>query len=771
MGCCATHALRRARKPYRRGVLLVIALAIAPLAAQRGEMRALAGEVHAAIVPNDDLYDQYQWNLRQIHAPEAWDLTTGSSTVVIAILDTGVSLTHPDLVRKLVPGHNFLNDASQPDDDHGNGTHVAGIAAADTNNHAGIAGIAWQARIMPVKVLDANARGDPSIAARGVTWAVDHGANIINLGLTGPDPSPDLEAAIDYAHSQGVTVIAPVANDGADAVTYPAAFPHVIAVGATGRDDQRLSTSDTGSYISVSAPGEQIASTFKSPDGQDGYAVASSTAQAAAHVSGVAALLLAINPNLTPSDIRSILESSADDVGPPGRDAETGAGRINAARAVLFASPWNFVPSGAGAYTAASTSTNSLYFPLVEKDVNGWSTSFTVQNTSGKSVNLTIELFDMDGKLVLSFPSSIGANGSATYQPAQLAGLPSGFNGSAAIYADGPIDGLVNQDQAGRDRLTYEGVSGGARGVWVPYLARSSDGWSTGLRVQNIGGVPTRVHVVYTSTDSSAPTADAMVSIPAFGSATLFQPAEDRLPDGWVGAAYVDSLDDQLLAVVVNAVSASGANASYSVFGSPGPVAYAPLIFRNGASWVTDVRVQNASSVPTTLAVSYNSAASPGERWVAQRPLDSNAAAPISEPTDAQLPSPFAGSGTFRAIGGGQLQGVAATVNPTGDEGMAYQLPVDGSQTIALPLLYRGFAGWNSGVRIQNIGSRPTTVDLSLYQQDGTLVAALQEELDAGAARTFFLPDIDAVPPFFVGSAIATSSDSVPIVGIVNSVK
>src|SRR5206468_9468593 len=139
-----------------------------------------------------------------------------------------------------------------------------------------------------------------------------------------------------------VVVIAPVSNNGVSELSYPAAYPHVIAVGATDRADQRLPTSDTGSYISVAAPGERIASTFRGPGGTDTYAVASSTAQAAAHVTGVSALMLAINPSLKPDDVRSILEGSADDVGIPARDIDFGAGRINAAWAVQLAAPWNF---------------------------------------------------------------------------------------------------------------------------------------------------------------------------------------------------------------------------------------------------------------------------------------------------------------------------------------------------------------------------------------------------------------------------------------------
>ncbi len=752
-------------------LLLVVAILFASRAGHFDQDRAFARGVIAAIVPNDELFDQYQWNLRQIRATEAWELSTGSSTVIIAVLDTGVSLTHPDLSRKLVAGHNFINESALPDDDHGNGTHVAGIAAADTNNRAGVAGISWQARIMPVKVLDSEARGDPVVAANGVVWAVDHGASIINLGLTGPDSSDVLASAVDYAYGRGVTVIAPVANNGVAETSYPAAYPHVIAVGATDRSDQRLTTSNFGSYISLAAPGERIASTFRAPGGTDTYAVASSTAQAAAHVTGVAALMIAINPTLKPDQIRAILEMSADDVGLPGRDVDSGAGRINAARAVLYASPWNATPSGAGSYLAPNLATNSIYFPLIQKNVSGWFTSFTVQNTSSKAVSLTVELFDFDGKLVHSFPSSLAAFASTTYQPAQLPGIPQGFNGSAAIHADGPVTGVVNLDNAARDRLTYEGVGVGARTLYVPLLMRSFNGWDTGLRIQNTSGSPARARVTYYTADTSAPIADSTVSIGALGSTTLYQPADSRLSDGWMGSAVIESLDEQLLAAVVNEVNISGADMSYVVSGRPGPAAYAPLVFRSSTSWTTDVLLQNASSNTAGVAIAFRSAVDPMASWVAQRSIDPNVSTSVIHSGDVDLPDGFVGSGVFRTAGGGQLAGVANQVRANGDAGMAYRLPTSGAPSVFLPLVYRGFAGWDSGIQVQNLATRVGMVTLTIYQQDGTVASTLQDQLDPGASRTFYLPEIPGVPSAFVGSAAVTSSNGITIAAIANHVK
>ena len=183
-------------------------------------------------IPNDPEWGN-QYGLVSIGAPQGWDLSTGSAAVTIAIVDTGVDLSHPDLASKIVPGYDFVNSDSLPQDDNGHGTHVAGIAAAIGNNGTGIAGVSWGARIMPVKVLDLSGNGSFADVAAGMTWAVDHGAQVINLSLGGTSSSSVLQDAVDYAYANNVTVVAAAGNSGSNFVLYPARSPHVIAVAAT----------------------------------------------------------------------------------------------------------------------------------------------------------------------------------------------------------------------------------------------------------------------------------------------------------------------------------------------------------------------------------------------------------------------------------------------------------------------------------------------------------------------------------------------------------
>lgn len=748
-------------------VLRVLALAalVWPLAGGHG-----LPVVSAASIPDDPLFETYQWNLRQIGAPEAWELTTGSASVTIAVLDTGVSRTHPDLSGKLLPGFDFVNNDEAPDDDHGNGTHVAGIAAAIGNNGTGVAGIAWQARILPVKVLDSAARGDPALVAQGIIWAVDRGAQIINLGLAGPTPTPSLDAAIEYALSRGVVVVAPVANNGSMEPSYPAATPGVLAVAATDRLGRRLPSSNLGDYVSVAAPGELIASTFKPPGGVDGYAVASSTAQAAAHVSGLAALMLSINPALRGAEIRAVIEVSADDLGEPGRDQETGFGRINASRAIAFAAPWNFFSRGAGSYVAENVPATTLFFPLFMKAANGWNTSLAVQNAVERSTVLTIDFVDEEGITVHSFSETLPGLGSATFEAPRIGTLRAGFIGAAVVRSDTPIAGALNEDREGRDRLTYEGIRSGSTTVWVPLLMRQAGEWSTGLQVQSLGAAPTVVRVTFFTRDTAEPLAASTFSLAPLASRTLYQPADERLPPGWVGSAIVESIDEQPLAAIVNQVNTAGPGMSYVGIGRTSPSIFAPLLFKNRDGWNTGLQAQNAGGAATGIDVVYSSSDGENGPWAESLRAAPGASATFYQPANPDLPDEFLGAATVVSSARQPLGGIVNEVRYASQMGTAYNALLGGNDFAFAPLLYRGFAGWNSGIQVQNLGAAATTVSVRIYGQNGVLVAQAVDSIASQSSRTYYLPAIPAIPTGFVGSAIVASA-SEPVAAIVNHVK
>lgn len=277
------------------------------------------GYVRAYVVPNDTSYGS-QWALPKISAPTGWDLSIGSSSVIIAIVDTGVSSTHPDLAAKLVPGRSFVSGVTSTNDDNGHGSHCAGIAAAITNNARGVAGVGWNCRIMPVKVLSANGSGTMSGVANGISWAAQNGAKVISLSLGGGSSST-LSAAVNDAWSRGAVVVAAAGNNNSTTMSYPAGYTKAIAVASTTSTDGRSSFSNYGSsWVDVAAPGSSIYSTYK----DTGYATLSGTSMSTPHVAGLAGLIWSKYPSSTNSQVRARIESNCDPVG-----SWVAKGRIN----------------------------------------------------------------------------------------------------------------------------------------------------------------------------------------------------------------------------------------------------------------------------------------------------------------------------------------------------------------------------------------------------------------------------------------------------------
>lgn len=284
----------------------------------------------AAEDPND-AYWLSQGNAYTSRLSAAFDVTHGKPTTDIAILDTGVKRTHPDLQGRIGAARNFVTGDAAASDDHGHGTMVAGIAAADTNNGQGIAGAAYDARIMPVKVLDSAGVGFDDDIAAGIVWAAQNGAEIINLSLAGAGSTSLLRDAVAYAIDRNVIVVAAAGNEGLDTVSYPAAYPGVIAVGATDHMGDITWYSNRGAWVDVVAEGFQTVSTSISPGL---YEVGGGTSFASPFVAGVAALVRARYPTLGPAAVEARLRRTAIDRGPRGVDNAYGWGLIDAYGAV-----------------------------------------------------------------------------------------------------------------------------------------------------------------------------------------------------------------------------------------------------------------------------------------------------------------------------------------------------------------------------------------------------------------------------------------------------
>lgn len=397
--------------------------------------------VRLAFVPNDPYYlsdpvsGVGQWGLRRAQVDRAWDLIRGSPSIVVAVIDTGVDATHPDLAGAVLPGATFSTPNANcfpapSQDDNSHGTHVAGIIGAGGNDAIGIAGVAFGVRILPVKVLDCTGTGSLSDIARGIVWATDNGAKIINISLGSPGDGQTLHDAVRYATSRNVLVVAAAGNcgqsspvcSGINQPDYPAAYPEVVAVGATTTEDVIASFSTQGSEIAVAAPGVRILSTtpryttYQSARGAPtNYAAFSGTSQASPFAVGVAALVWSAEPTLTAQQVAGRLRATADDLGLPGIDPAYGSGRVNAFRAISASRP-----AASATFDTSAVPRSVATGATFAASVRVTNTSTTTLSASGTSaVRLGYHWLDTSGATIVAdgirtpLPSDI-APGAAT---------------------------------------------------------------------------------------------------------------------------------------------------------------------------------------------------------------------------------------------------------------------------------------------------------------------------------------------------------------------
>lgn len=340
--------------------------------------------------PNDPQFP-YQWALPRIAAPAVWDVTTGTESVTIAILDSGVDPTHPDLASKLLPGWNFYDGNANSSDVFGHGTKVAGAGAAIGNNAQGVAGVAWRNPILPIRVADTSGYAYFSTIAQGLTWAVDHGARVMNVSFASVAGSSTIRAAAQYVHDRGGLVVAAAGNCGCDDATLE--NPYLLSVAATDGNDQRAGFSSRGSYVDLAAPGTGIWTTVAG----GGYGIAAGTSISSPIVAGVVALMWSVNPDLSPDEIVLLLEETAVDLGSAGHDSSFGFGRIDAYQALVAAANAEPPPADVTPPTITITS------PGAGTTVSG---TVTVQAAAVDDVGVTAVDFYRDGTKVATDSSA-----------------------------------------------------------------------------------------------------------------------------------------------------------------------------------------------------------------------------------------------------------------------------------------------------------------------------------------------------------------------------
>ena len=408
---------------------------------------------YATATPDDGLY-RLQFHYADIRLPQAWDLSTGSSSVTVAVIDSGVFLNHEDLAGKLVSGYDFISDSSVSRDGDGidsnpddpgdsnqrgasswHGTHVTGTIAAATNNQQGTAGAGWDTRVMPLRVLGLNGEGSTYDVLQAVRYAArlsnDSGtlpssrADIINLSLGSSFRSSAEQDAFTAARNAGVIIVAAAGNSSTDELFYPASYDGVISVSATAPDDSLAYYSNFGSKIDVAAPGGDLRNDTNSDGQADGvlstsvddsagtrqsaYTLQQGTSMATPHVAGVLALMKAVDPTLTPGEVDSLLSSGriTDDIGAAGRDNEFGHGLINALKAVQEANNL----AGGGSVPQV---------PVLESDPDelqfgsGSSLTLTLNNVNDEADDPVITTGVSEDWLTVS-PSDVDSNGFGEY--------------------------------------------------------------------------------------------------------------------------------------------------------------------------------------------------------------------------------------------------------------------------------------------------------------------------------------------------------------------
>lgn len=453
----------------------------------------------------DDPYYQYQWNLGTestggINAENAWTISTGAG-VTVAVLDTGVAYENydrykiaPDLRQtSFIHGYDFINNDSHANDDNGHGTHVAGTIAQSTDNGVGVAGVAYDATIMPVKVLNSSGSGSYQAIANGIYFAVDNGAQVINMSLGGPSSSQTLLNALIYAQDNGVTVVAATGNDDHGPVSYPAAYDsYVIGVGATRYDKDLAYYSNVGPEVDLVAPGGDV-TVDQNGDGYGdgilqqtlangnvrrfGYYFYQGTSMATPHVAGAAALLISNGNATTPADIEQALSDTALDLGATGFDNSYGYGLIDAYAALQWNGgtppppPPDNDPPVANPQSVNTNEDTALPITLTGSDPEGLAVTYAIASQpahgslSGTAPNVTYTpdanyngddsfTFTVNDGVQDSLPATVSITIIAVNDAPTVEAI------STSTYVDTAVDIPLLGDDVDGDTLTYSVVSG-----------------------------------------------------------------------------------------------------------------------------------------------------------------------------------------------------------------------------------------------------------------------------------------------------------------------
>lgn len=586
---------------------------------------AVAGATRDAVAtfddltPNDPDYltSDYAWNFTKTQVPGAWALTTGSSSIAVAVLDSGLDTGTTDLSGALLPGWNVAASNSDVTDTVGHGTTTASLIGARIDNGVGIAGICGGCRIIPVKVSDAQGNIYLSNVAQGVTWATDHGADIINMSLGGQVGDGALAAAIQYAQSHGVLVVASAGNSGAFGAEYPAAYPGVISVEATDANDNLYSWSNHGPGISLGAPG-----CVRSIKPGNVLATVCGTSYSSPFVAGVAALVESYVPGISAADVSAALEHSAD------RHGDSEYGRVNALKALQLAAgqtaPVNVtVPTIAGTLLSRSTLTASPGTWLAsqslsyqwQRAVNGaWqsiagatSSAYVLADAdAGKKLRVLVTATNGAGQTtVSSAPTAAVAAFAApvvTVRPAITGTLRSGSTLTASPGTwTGTTPMSFSYQWQSLSGASWAPVSGATGKTFVPTVGDRGLQLRVAVTASNVAGTTTS----YSNATAIVPTPPANTTVPAISGTVRAGETLTATSGAWSGTTPMTYAYQWLACSSSCAALAGATKAAYVVpAGAVGMHLEVSVTASNAGGQVSATSAQTAAVAPPVAPAS-----------------------------------------------------------------------------------------------------------------------------------------------------------------------
>jgi serine protease len=783
--------------------------------------------------PNDTFYGGSQWALHGtygINAEPAWDITAGSASTVVAVIDTGIR-PHAELSGRTVPGYDFIHDYLIANDGTGrdtdpsdpgdwitladtygyfvdcyvsdsswHGTHVAGIIGANANNATGIAGINWNAKILPVRVLG-KCGGYTSDIADGIRWAAGlavsgvpanaNPAKVINLSLGGYGAcGATYQNAINAVNAAGKIVVVAAGNDGDFANYYqPASCSGVITVAATDISGDQPYYSNYGPLVEISAPGGgdygndvfSLSNTGTMGPVADGYVGMHGTSQATPQVSGVISLMLAVNPSLSRAKVLEIIQGTASSFVPYGwcdeNPTDCGSGIVNAEAAVKAARFANWVGSvqvtsdravvavgrphvGAevASYNGAASGSLTAYIPMLFKDAFGGSydSALYIQNVDpdpGHTANISIKYYDSAGiQSCLPQNDTVAPLASKGYWLPSVSCLPEGWVGGAVITSNYPIV-AVGRPHVGSEVMTYNGFSGGSPVAYLPMLFKNAFGGSydAAFYVQNVDPDPTHTaHITInyydsTGSPSCAPQEDSVASLASKG---YWVPSVTCVPDGWVGGVVVTSSDYPIVAVARPHIGTQVT--TYPGMAGGSTSMYVPMLFKNayGGSYDAAFYVQNVDPDPTHTAhitINYYDSAGSPSCYVPNVTVASLASKGYWLPGVECLPDGWVGGAVITSS---DYPIVAVGRPHIGAQVTTYPGMASGGGSLYLPMLFRNAFGgsYNSAFYIQNTAWWSATVTLKFYDANGVLNCTITDPISPRATRGYWVPSVACDP-------------------------